>query len=1146
MSMRLRPMDKEDLRYLYKGRILNPNNITAPEYEVMSNKFRISKAQAHVRGCIELKVPCINSVICGSKFGMVSKVLGMGGTIIEDLAYFTTCIQISAKDIVPVAGISGDSSDYLFNGQALLYLIDGLKASDSIANDIGYLVKTLVGKDCQVSVTQTKTDYPVIGNWYVDLTGTPRKGFSAERLRESVVANIGGKYSRACILINLLNSCGSDEGVREYLRKALILTAIPILPISMRPKLGNKEHPLTSAYVRLYSSNNDYSVYKDSSAEEYKEYYKEIFCLVDTITCINHHEKGDIVAKDKDLKKVRPLLDTIKGKTGRIRGLLLKKRQDYSGRSAVVVNPFMSVNSIGMPKSAIPKLYRRYIIKDCKVKAKDVLEKLHSADFDSDRVAELIKLGIIEDVPVLLGRNPTLHRHGIQGFHAVPVNGRAIEVSPLVCPAFNMDFDGDTGHTEVPLSAEAAREISRLIMTDQNVLLPKTGESTICPRMDIVYGLYMCTRSCYSVSTPAGTFANAKALKEAIYAQTVNVWDTVTISGIRTDIAGKLAFESCFPKTMILAMLPTPEINSKNIATYIARIQDNVTESFVNSINSLVELGFRVAYICSMSVSILTPLHSETEKAKDFDNAYTNFHERMKPINDLNDFGFYDPETYGIEYGNCLREVDKVQTDGIYDKIGDYSMFTHMAKSGARGNTSNLVQMFGSKGRVQKSDSELFNVTLEHSLQEQLTPTEHVISAYGARRGQIAKSIKTADTGYLTRKLAHAAASLVITCDDCGTHDGIVISREEIATYFYKDNMTVEDKEKASEDAIEVMVRFITGRYQAENGVKITSKEAYVLASSKPDAKVKIRSPLKCKNPCCQKCYGNDTSTGRTAAKGLAVGIIAAQSMGEPSTQMTMNEFHKGGTAGAASSPFDRLNSVLCQSDIRTESREGRYNAYNPIAWAPGKLVMEETQGTNVLLRIEPVNAEDASKYNYKTDRTVPVNNAYKIGSTVAYGESLRVGSGDYYIPEVTQFLGIERAQTTLVLMLYFLFKTQVNLVPIHLEIMATAMTGFLAVTSDRPRVKIGKYYTAGQLVTLKENYRNTYFSPAIRGVSSVITNNVNFMEALIMEDQRKVISDAVLNNLFDMGDSPLVQLALGQHVKVGTGYNSEFMEDRR
>ena len=405
------------------------------------------------------------------------------------------------------------------------------------------------------------------------------------------------------------------------------------------------------------------------------------------------------------MKQIRPLLETIKGKQGMIRGTLLKKKQDYSGRSVVVISPFMPIDCIGVPRSMVPKLYRHFALNDCKFSPEEVLEKINDSGFDEIIVNALIRKGVIASTPMLLGRNPTLHRNGAQGFHVVLTEGRAVEVSPLVCPAYNMDFDGDTAWNAISLNPKANLEIEKLILTDRNILLSKTGESTICPRMDIIYGLYMCTRAGYAMGASVANFKNAVELKEAIYSQKVRVWDTVTVSSMRTDVAGKLAFESCLTTDVARSMGETPEITTKTIKPYIERMQNLPTHVFDNIINSLVELGFRVAYLYTCSVSMLKPLTSDTEAAREFDQAYQRFHEAMAPIDELNDLGLYDSETYGVEYSNQLRTVDKALSEGIYDKVGDDSMYTLMAKSGARGNKSNLVQMFGSKGRIQKSDT---------------------------------------------------------------------------------------------------------------------------------------------------------------------------------------------------------------------------------------------------------------------------------------------------------------------------------------------------------------------------------------------------------------------------------------------------------
>lgn len=1150
MSLRLRPFNGlDDLHYLYGSPVVTAKDITEPVDADLRDKYKLSRASAHVRRYIDLTLPCINSLLCGSGHKLAAKLLGMSGEELEGIAKFTYCVDKRTGELISTPERGSSPSDYLFNGQALLYFINNLHVTETIHLEISSKIAGLMGS-CVFEIQQGEGDFQVYGDWWVKVTdGTLQPTITQDTFTDVMTSLFqAGKLTRLSMLINLLNTCGSDQAVRDYLSRSLVYQHLPVIPYFMRPSLHKKDHPLTAAYVRLYTTNNNYSMYANGSVEDFKEFYKSIYALLTSIVCYNYFDGGELVSPDRDMKQIRPLLETIKGKQGMIRGTLLKKKQDYSGRSVVVISPFMPIDCIGVPRSMVPKLYRHFVLNDCKFSPEEVLEKINDSGFDEIIVNALIRKGVIANTPMLLGRNPTLHRNGAQGFHVVLTEGRAVEVSPLVCPAYNMDFDGDTAWNAISLNPKANLEIEKLILTDRNILLSKTGESTICPRMDIIYGLYMCTRAGYTMGASVANFKNAVELKEAIYSQKVRVWDTVTVSSMRTDVAGKLAFESCLTTDVARSMGETPEITTKTIKPYIERMQNLPTHVFDNIINSLVELGFRVAYLYTCSVSMLKPLTSDTEAAREFDQAYQRFHEAMAPIDELNDLGLYDSETYGVEYSNQLRTVDKALSEGIYDKVGDDSMYTFMAKSGARGNKSNLVQMFGSKGRIQKSDTELFNVVIEHSLCSQLTPSEGFIAANGARKGQISKSIKTADTGYLTRKMEHVASPLVITEVDCGTHDGITISKSVIASFLFKENMNSQERAALNKEASDIFVRFVSGRYRADTGLKITKQEARAIADKSYDAKVKIRSPLKCKNPCCQKCYGNDTSTGRSAAVGLAIGMIAAQSMGEPSTQLTMKEFQKGGTAGSSASPFDRLEALLSQSDIKKAAKEGTYGTYDPIAWAPGTLKKQDYPGTNILLEIVPpddMSDEERSKYAYNIKRIVPESVAYKVEQKVSFGEPLRVTRGDCYVQEVAQLCGIEAAQMTLLYSLYFLFRSQVDLVPVHIETMVASMTGYASVTTNLKDLKVGKYYTPHQLHTLGLDYSRTRFVGAVRGVATVVNTNANFMESLIMEDQRRVLSEAVLNGLIDLEDNPLVQIALGQRAKLGTGMNENFLEDR-
>lgn len=1142
--IRIQPIEESELNQRYSGVIYSVDEIVKRPVVGVKDKNKKSLAAAHVRKYIELKLPCPNMVV----YGLAGRLFDMGKDELDELLDLVTCVDATDGGIYPVESVR--VSDRLYSGQAVLRLIDELEPTKIIHDSLCQVLAKLFTCEGYVVPYDVEMNAPrlVYGNWGVisdlEIDDATLTNYIDNKIKETKSRKL---LDRCNLFINMLNALGDDESVRNYLKSVMVVNRISVLPYSMRPQNDNIKHPLTNAYVRLFNYNNDYTIYRGAPEEEFIEYYRMLNKLVNAITYYNPWaEPRKTGSYDDKLQKLVPILDSMKGKKGWIRGRMLRKRQDYSGRAAVVVNPFLPLNYLGVPKVILAKMYQEYVIREGNKSALGLYKMLKTEAFVEYAIKVLQTSGVFDDIPIIMGRNPTLHKHSIQAFKVIPVDGNAIQVSPLVCPAYNMDFDGDTAWTDTPVTPKASREVKKLIMTDHNILLPKTGESTICPRMDIIYGLYMCT-SC-NVSTGAGgTYAEPTALRTAIYNQEVGLGDTVTVTDYGTGRAGVLAFETCFPKSVIRTMGPTGVITSKTIKKYIEQMQDMPASVFDNMINQVVELGFRVAYLYCHSVSLIKELASDTDKARAFDAAFETFHEQMAPIMELNDYGFYDSETYGMEFSDCLKRVSRALSDGVADKVGEGSMFTHMARSGARGNTDNLVQIFGSKGRIQKSDSELFNVTIEHSLREQLTPTEGFIAANGARKGQIAKSIKTADTGYLGRKLAHAASSIIIREADCGTTDGIYISRDAIRSYLLKENMSEDEKRKLDDTISEIMERFIRGRYHAENGLYIGQAEAHTLAYDVSNKAVKIRSPLTCKNPCCQKCYGDDPSTWRRAAIGLPVGFIAAQSLGEVSTQTTMKEFQKGGVAGAGS-VFDRLSALLDRSEIIAKANKGGYPTYDPVAWAPGMLVRERAAGNVAVLRIVPdsrMPQEEQDKYNYNITQNISADARVKEGKYVERGDTLLVERGDWYADDALAIWGLDKTVTELVLSLWFLFKSNANLVPVHIEVVVSNMVGYRPITTDVKELRVGKYYTRHQLCRLGKNYSNTRFMTVIRGVTSVAKQSPNFLESMIMEDQRAALTEAVMNCEFDMVDAPLVQMALARHVQVGTGFSDTFMEDR-
>lgn len=1099
--------------------------------------YKISRANNHMRPVIKLALPCVNTVLCGTNYNRAAKLLGVSAKDFADLVEFQAYYDRDAKAIIKYG--KDEIFDTCTNGLAVNSLIDDMGIEETIKAVIEDVIKKPM-QDIPYTL-QKQGDFRVYGDWYVALDNPDDAvKLSEERLYKTVSQSLN-KLTQASMLMNLLNMFGDEHGVKEYLKSVMNYNALPVLPVNLRPGIDKRRHPNTTGYIRLYNRNNDYSTWADSPADKFVAQYKELFRHLDRIVC--GKTKASEFVKGSDMTKVRPILQITNGKKGFVRDQMLSKRQDYSGRAAVVVDPFQPIDTLGVPESIISREFKLYAVRSPKLTGYDVMSNMSSSSFDLKIADTLTGEKLFDDVPIMMGRNPTLHKHGIQAFNVMPVKGRALRVSPLVCPAYNMDFDGDSAHTEVPIGPKAAWEVKHLMLTDRNILLPKTSESTISPRMDIIYGLYMCTRDKYVEGSSIKSYKTAKELKEDIYALKIFAWDTVTLSGLGTGIAGKLAFLSCLPKAVANKLKCDKEITTDTIKKYVNAMLKYIGPTFDNTINQLVELGFKTAYLYGQEVSMLADHSERTEEVTKFDSAYEDFYERMRQIDELNDYGLYDAETYGVEYGTMLDKANDALKKGVYAKVGD-NMFTAMAKSGARGNKSNLIQIYGGKGRIQKSERDSFNVVLEHSLRDQLPPLEHMIAAHGARRGQNAKSIKTADTGYLTRKLVHIAASAVIKHEDCGTTDGIEIRMKDIRQYFYKEDANETEKAEAYSESVKAMKRFVIGRNTVE-GVHVD--EAYVdkILEKEKNPIIKIRSPLTCKQPFCKKCYGDDPSTRSEVRLGTPIGIMAAHSLSEPSTQLTMKVFQKGGVQGSATSSFDRLEAVIQQTDICGRAAKGMYMTYDPVAWADGTLRKEVSNSGMVILRIVP--DHEVSKQElalYKKAVTVPGGVSYKTETHVKRGETLRITKGDVYTPEMEKICGVDEAALSLVHSIYFLFRPDCDVIPVHVETIVSMLIGYQPVVTDVKELKLGMYYTREQLEALGKDYSNTIFHKHVRGTMSALKENVNFLEALAMEDQRSALSRAALNGLVDLGDSPLIQNMFGWYAEIGTRINPTYAQE--
>jgi DNA-directed RNA polymerase subunit beta' len=704
----------------------------------------------------------------------------------------------------------------------------------------------------------------------------------------------------------------------------MILDVIPVIPPELRPLVpldGGRfaTSDLNDLYRRVINRNNRLKKLMDLHAPEVIV-RNEKRMLQEAVDALFDNGRRGRVLRGANNRPLKSLSDTLKGKQGRFRQNLLGKRVDYSGRSVIVVGPELKLNQCGLPKKMALELFKPFIYHrleqtgHCTTikQAKEMVEQQEPVVWD-------ILEEVIKDHPVLLNRAPTLHRLGIQAFEPVLVEGKAIKIHPLVCTAFNADFDGDQMAVHIPLSPEAQVEASVLMLASHNILSPASGQPITVPTQDMVLGMYYLTKAKPGAKGEGRTFANIDEVLLALEAKEVETLTPIRLrySGEVTDLTQAyddqdvlhtepVNFERQYVNTTVGRVilndsLPEgmPFINGLLKKKGLGQVVNYCylrfgLETTVKMLDDIKRLGFTYATRAGLSIGIddmVIPEHkyklvSDGEKRvvevqqQYLDGAITNG-ERYNKVVEI---------WSGITEKVADEMFSVLQAE---DKEGKLNPIYVMADSGARGSKQQIRQLSGMRGLMAKPSGEIIETPITANFREGLTVLQYFISTHGARKGLADTALKTADSGYLTRRLVDVAQDVIVTEEDCGTVDGIYVGS------------IVE-----SGEIIEPMRDRIVGRVSLErikdyegnvivdvNG-EVTEELASAIQASGVE-RVKIRSVLTCesKRGICQKCYGRNLASGRTVEMGEAVGVIAAQSIGEPGTQLTMRTFHIGGTA---------------------------------------------------------------------------------------------------------------------------------------------------------------------------------------------------------------------------------------------------------
>jgi len=675
----------------------------------------------------------------------------------------------------------------------------------------------------------------------------------------------------------------------------MILDVIPVIPPDLRPLVpldGGRfaTSDLNDLYRRVINRNNRLKKLMDLKAPEViiRNEKRMLQEAVDALFDNGRHGRPVLGTGNRPLKS---LSDMLKGKQGRFRQNLLGKRVDYSGRSVIVIGPELKLNQCGLPKKMALELFEPFIIK--KLKERGFVHTIKSAK----RMVEKAKLEVwdildevIADHPILLNRAPTLHRLGMQAFQPVLIEGKAIRIHPLVCSAFNADFDGDQMAVHVPLSIEAQMESRLLMLASNNIFSPSNGAPIVSPTQDIVLGLHYLTKEDKGKLGEGMIFSSHD---EAISAYNDGEADLHAV--IKVPLGDKI-IETTAGRIILNKSLPQPTefindvLNKKKIANLITSTYKQFGHSqTVALLDDLKSLGFEWATRAGLSISI-DDLRLLPEKKKIIEEAK----KEVKDVQAQYRKGIItDRERYNKVVDIWTHVTDTV-SEKVISGLGSFNPIYMMADSGARGSKQQIRQLAGMRGLMAKPSGEIIEYPITANFREGLTVLEYFISTHGARKGLADTALKTADSGYLTRRLVDVAQDVIITEEDCRTLNGILIS-----AIIEGDEVVVSLKERiVGRVACDNIVDIITDDIIVEAGQEINEEKAERIETAGIE-RIRIRSVLTCesKRGVCIKCYGRNLATGRLVEKGEAIGIIAAQSIGEPGTQLTMRTFHIGGTA---------------------------------------------------------------------------------------------------------------------------------------------------------------------------------------------------------------------------------------------------------
>ena len=967
-----------------------------------------------------------------------------------------------------------------------------------------------------------------------------------ENLRDTIANGKGQRKVRALKRLKVVDAF-RKTGNQPI---GMVLDAVPVIPPDLRPMVqldGGRfaTSDLNDLYRRVINRNNRLKRLLDLGAPEIIVNNEKRMLQEAVDSLFDNGRRGRPVTGPGN-RPLKSLSDMLKGKQGRFRQNLLGKRVDYSGRSVIVSGPQLKLHQCGLPKQMAIELFKPFVMKR-------LVDLSHAQNIKSAK--RMVERGIRREVwdvleeviaehPVLLNRAPTLHRLGIQAFEPQLVEGKAIQIHPLVCSAFNADFDGDQMAVHLPLSAEAQAEARILMLSTNNILKPSDGRPVTMPTQDMIIGLFFITTDRDGEKGEGRAFSSPAEALMALDHGEISLQSQVRIRfddivpplelelGDDWEEGQSLTLETTLGRALFNDTLPADypyvnyEVGKKALGAIVNDLAERYTKVEVAaSLDALKDAGFHWATRSGVTVSIedvvtpdnkaeiLAEYEAQAEKVqKQFERGLVTDEERRQELIEI--------------WTQASNDVAKAM-ESNFDRSNPIYM---MVDSGASGNMMQIRQVAAMRGLVANPKGDIIPRPIKANFREGLSVLEYFISTHGARKGLADTALRTADSGYLTRRLVDVSQDVIIREDDCGTERGLpkrIGERREDGTVVKHDN--AETAAYARSAATEV-THPDTGEVLVEGGGDLGDVKIGELVAAGIE-EVKVRSVLTCdaRTGTCAKCYGRSLATGKLVDIGEAVGIIAAQSIGEPGTQLTMRTFHTGGVASA-----DDITQGLPRVVELFEARSPK--GRSPISEAAGRIEIEETDKARKVL-VTPDDGSEVQEY--------PVSKRSRLlvadGDHIEVGQMLTVGTPDPQ--DVLRILGVRRAQEHLVDEVQQVYRSQgVSIHDKHIEIIVRQMLRRITViesgeTNLLPSDLVDRVkFEEENRRVVSEGGKPASGRPVLMGITKASLATESWLSAASFQETTRVLTDAAIHGRSDSLRGLKENVIIGKLIPAGTG----------